>query len=62
MTNSTVSGEKHCTVDVIVELTERTRENSKNVINFFLDLRKAFDTSDHVLLLKKLEVDGLRNH
>ena len=40
-------------IDVLVELTEKLRENwnVKNINCFFLDLRKAFDTLDHTILL-----------
>ena len=43
---------KHCTVDAIVELTE---QNTGNVIKFFLDLRKAFDTIDQFFTIEKIE-------
>ena len=53
---------KHCTVDALVELTEkvRMRQSSSNVLCFFLDLKKTFDTINRDILLYKLERYGLR--
>ena len=40
---------KHSTIDALVELLEKKRLNCQNVnvISFFLDLKKAFDTIEH---------------
>ena len=52
----------YSTVDALVELTERIRFENNSQINcsFFIDLKKAFHTLDHRLLLKKLELYGIR--
>lgn len=47
----------------LIELTEEITnsiENKLSTIGIFIDLRKAFDTIDHRILLKKLEYIGVR--
>ena len=53
---------KHNTIDALVELVEKIRLNCNKVkaISFFLDLKKAFDTIEHDILLKKIENTGIR--
>ena len=46
-------------LDLIEELTSALDDN-KYTIGVFIDLRKAFDTIDHGLLLKKMEHLGIR--
>ena len=50
---------KHTTIDALGEgeLVKKIGLNCRNVkaINFFLDLKKAFDTIEHDILLKKLK-------
>ena len=54
---------KHSTIDALVDLTENIRSRScKKVIGFFSDLKKAFDTLDHSILLSKLERLGFRGN
>ena len=52
----------HSTVTALLEITDRLYHNIdidelKGVI--FLDLRKAFDTIDHQIMLKKLRCYGI---
>ena len=53
---------KHSTIDALVELVEKIRLNCRNVkaISFYVDLKKAFDTIEHDILLKKIENTGIR--
>ena len=54
---------KHSTslalIDLVEELTNSI-DNKSIAIGIFIDLKKAFDTIDHDLLLKKLEHYGIR--
>ena len=52
---------KHSTIDALIELMEKVRLfGAKNTSCFFIDLKKAFDTIDHSILLFKLEKYGIR--
>ncbi len=45
---------KHSCIDALAEMTERLRhDQNRSSMNFFLDLKKAFDTLDLEILLKK---------
>ena len=44
---------------VVDKITEAS-ENNEHSIAVFVDLKKAFDTLDHKLLLAKLEHYGIR--
>ena len=53
----------HSTSSAIIELLEELTngiEKSKSTIGVFIDLKKAFDTVDHDILIKKLEFYGIR--
>ena len=47
---------KHSTIDALAELTEKIRRSKVETVNFFLDLKNAFDTLDHQILLNKMEL------
>ena len=46
-------------IDLVENLTKEL-DNKKITVGVFIDLKKAFDTIDHSLLLKKLEYHGIR--
>ena len=57
--------EKHSTTHALINITETIREaidNNKIVCGVFVDLKKAFDTVNHPILLKKLQYYGIRGN
>ena len=44
----------------LYEKVSRAIDNNDYVMGIFIDIRKAFDTVDHNILLKKLEHHGVR--
>ncbi len=54
---------KHSTTDTVTQFINDTLlayDNNEYTLAVLLDLSKAFDTIDHVTLLKKLEHNGIR--
>ena len=49
---------KHCTIDAIAEFTEKEYNDRKTTANVFIDIKKAFDTIDHEILLRKFDIVG----
>ena len=55
----------HSTQQAIITVVEKitsSLDNGDLVIGVFLDLKKAFDTVDHQILLKKLYLYGIRGN
>ena len=53
----------YAAVQLVDQITE-SFENNKHVLGVLIDITKAFDTVDHSIFLKKLELYGImdRNH
>ena len=43
----------------IVDQIYESFENNSHTVGIFIDLSKAFDTIDHTIFLKKLEIYGI---
>ena len=46
----------------LVERVSKALDTGKIVVGVYLDLKKAFDTVDHQILLNKLYAIGIRGH
>ena len=55
----------HSTDHAIIQLVDQifqAYENNLSTLGVFIDLSKAFETVDHKILLKKLELYGIRDN
>ena len=53
----------HSTVTALIDITDNWYVNIDDGLTYailFIDLKKAFDTTDHEILLSKLELYGLK--
>ena len=48
-------------IQLISQILQAFNEN-EHTLGIFIDLRQAFDTVDHHLLLQKLELYGIKNN
>ena len=57
--------QKHSTISALIDLVDAIRDvidNGEYALGIFIDLKKAFDTVDHSILLGKLDHYGIRGH
>ena len=63
--NINLDYKKHSTshaINTLVGRVSQALDMGKYVVGVFLDLKKAFDTVDHSILLNKLYLNGMRGN